>query len=156
MFFVCECLPRLLINSSIARKNLAFSKFGRLPSWQPPIVGGAFAVGFHLSLFRDVFYWWKKSSVSMIRYTLVTYSSSFFVMETGIKKSHVFQPCSERSNHPAFLYVFQLAGGFVVRDSGCRGHQKHQPFSTFGWPTNIRSPTFGKFQSPVLRGRYQI
>lgn len=38
MFFVCECLPRLLINSSIARKNLAFSKFGRLPSWQPPIV----------------------------------------------------------------------------------------------------------------------
>ena len=124
MLFVCECLPRLLINSSIARKYLAFSKFGRLPSWQPPIVR-CFRCWFPPLPISGSVYWRKKCFHGQVHMQWT-------------------------SNHRHFV-VFQLAGGFVVLHPSMSKKlvSKTPPFSTFGWPTNhqipktIRSPTFG-------------
>lgn len=97
MLFVCECLPRLLINSSIARKNLAFSKFGRLPSWQPPLVR-CFRCWFPPLPISGSFYWRKKCVHDQVIYR----DLARFCDGNWDTKISIFQPCSERSNHPAF------------------------------------------------------
>lgn len=74
----------------------------------------------------------------------------FLWWKLGIQTSHVFQPCSERSNHPAFRSI-PTDRGFC-----CATQAVGKPSAL-----SVDPPTSGALlsvnsKSPVLRGRYQI